>query len=107
MKKIPDKHIFVCVNCRDDLRKSCGDEGLIIRNKLKNLLLLSNSDKNIRINKSGCLNQCESGPIMVVYPNKIWYKNISIDDCEEIFTESILKDKIINRLYLKDKDNNS
>jgi len=107
MKKIPDKHIFVCINCRDGLRKSCGDEGLIIRNKLKNLLLLSNSDKNIRINKSGCLNQCESGPIMVVYPNKIWYKNISIDDCEEIFTESILKDKIINRLYLKDKDNNS
>jgi len=44
---------------------------------------------------------------MVVYPNKIWYKNVSIDDCEEIFTESILKDKIINRLYLKDKDNNS
>jgi len=41
---------------------------------------------------------------MVVYPNKIWYKNVSIDDCEEIFTKTILKDEIIDRLSLDDED---
>ena len=104
MKKTPDKHVFVCINCRDSSRKSCGDQGLAIRTKLVALLTSSDQKDNIRINKSGCLDLCESGPVMVIYPNKIWYKNVSIDDCEEIFTKTILKDEIIDRLLLDDKD---
>ena len=104
MKKIPDKHVFVCINCRDLSRKSCGSHGLAIRTKLVALLSSSDQKDNIRINKSGCLDLCESGPAMVIYPNKIWYKNVSIDDCEEIFTKTILKDEIIDRLSLDDED---
>ena len=104
MKKIPKKHVFVCINCRNSLKKSCGDQGLSIRTKLVALLTSSDQKDNIRINKSGCLDLCESGPAMVVYPNKIWYKNVSIDDCEEIFTKTILKDEIIDRLFLDDED---
>ena len=105
MKKMPNKHIFICVNCRESSRNSCGEKGLAIRNKLKNLLLSSDQKDDIRINKSGCLDLCDLGPAMVMYPNKIWYKNISIDDCEEIFTKTILKDKIIDRLSLENDDN--
>ena len=104
MKNTPDKHVFVCINCRDSSRKSCGDQGLAIRTKLVALLSKSVQKDNIRINKSGCLDLCESGPAMVIYPNKIWYKNVSINDCEEIFTKSILKDEIIDRLSLVDND---
>ena len=106
MKKIPDKHVFVCINCRDSSKKSCGEKGLAIRTKLVNLLFLSDEKDNIRINKSGCLDLCESGPAMVIYPNKIWYKNVSLDDCEEIFSRTILKDEIIDRLSLDDNDLN-
>ena len=105
MKKIPKKHIFVCINCRNSSRKSCGDQGLAINTKFKQLLSLSAQKDNIRINKSGCLDLCELGPAMVVYPNKIWYKNVSIDDCEEIFAKTILKDEIIDRLSLEEDDN--
>ena len=105
MKKMPNKHIFVCTNCRDSSRESCGDQGLGIRNKLKNLVLSSDQRDDIRINKSGCLDLCELGPAMVVYPNKIWYKNVSVDDCEEIFNKTILKDEIIARLSLEENDN--
>ena len=104
MKKMPNKHVFVCTNCRESSRKSCGDQGLAIRNKLKNLLLSSGQRDDIRINKSGCLDLCELGPAMVIYPNKIWYKNVSIDDCEEIFNKTILKDEIIDRLSLEEDD---
>ena len=104
MRKIPDKHVFVCINCRDSSRKSCGNKGLEIRTKLLALLVSSDQKDNIRINKSGCLDLCENGPAMVVYPNNIWYKEVSLDDCEEIYNKTILKDEIIDRLLLDDKD---
>ena len=68
-------------------------------------MLSSGQRDDIRINKSGCLDLCELGPAMVIYPNKIWYKNVSIDDCEEIFNKTILKDEIIDRLSLEEDDN--
>ena len=68
-------------------------------------MLSSDQKDDIRINKSGCLDLCNLGPAMVMYPNKIWYKNISIDDCNEIFTKTILKDEIIDRLSLEEDDN--
>ena len=99
MNKRPKKHLFVCVNCREmGVRKSCGEEGLKIRNKL---VALSNPIKNklgIRVNKSGCLDMCEEGPVLAIYPKNIWYKGVTIHDCEEIFQKSIEKDQVIKRL---------
>ena len=106
MKNIPDKHVFVCTNCRKSSKKSCGDEGLIIRSKLVEILKTSNTDKNIRINKSGCLNLCEDGPVMVIYPEKIWYKNVSLEDCQEIFNKSIFENNVVERLSIINKNNN-
>ena len=104
MKKKPDKHVFVCINCRDNNTKSCGEKGLEIRTELVKLLSKADQKSNIRINKSGCLDLCESGPCMVVYPQKIWYKNLSLEDCEEILKESILSDNIIERLKASKED---
>ena len=103
MIKIPDKHIFVCINCRNSSKKSCGEEGLAIRSRLVALLKRSDQSGNIRINKSGCLDLCEEGPSMVIYPKKIWYIGVSKNDCTEIFEKSILKDEKIKRLILEDK----
>ena len=58
----------------------------------------------VRANKSGCLDACELGPSLVIYPEKIWYKNVQIDDCKEILEKSILDNKIISRLEIKDDD---
>ena len=104
MNKIPEKHVFVCINCRYSSRKSCGEEGLAIRTRLVELLNTSKARENIRINKSGCLDLCEQGPSMVIYPNKIWYKGVSQNDCTEIFERSIIKNEKIDRLILEDRD---
>ena len=104
MDKIPQKHVFVCINCRESGRKSCGDVGLKIRTELVRIASKNKSDTPIRINKSGCLDVCESGPALVIYPEGIWYKNVDISDCDEIYTKSIQKNEIIGRLLLKDDD---
>ena len=88
-----DKHIFICINKRahdSDNKKSCGDIGLLIRNELKKQITGLNSKIKIRVNKSGCLNECQLGPALVVYPNGDWYTKVSVDDIPKIIDKSIL-----------------
>ena len=95
MKKV-DKHIFVCTNFREGDRKSCGDRGLKIRSTLVSSVAISCPKANVRVNKSGCLGMCKLGPALVVYPQKIWYKNVKVGDCQEILENSILDNKVIS-----------
>ena len=98
------RNVFVCINCREGNRKSCGKDGLEIRSELVSLVNTLEVGANIRINKSGCLDACELGPSLVIYPEKNWYKNVQLSDCQEIVEKSILDNKIISRLEIKDND---
>ena len=96
------KHIFICINERDDsLKKSCASLGLAIRNKFVHKLKQSNLNHEVRANKSGCLSECSVGPVVVIYPQGIWYKNVTLSDVSEIIKETIINDKIIERLLIK------
>ena len=84
------KHVFVCQNIRNNpSRKSCGLKGVKIHSKLKKIVYKNRLNKDIRINKSGCLDQCERGPCLVVYPMGKWYTEIDLGDCEKIFSRSL------------------
>ena len=58
--------------------------------------------KKIRVNQSGCLDKCESGPIMVIYPEGTWYSFRNKKDVDEIISEHLVKGKKVKRLMLKD-----
>ena len=95
------KHIFICINERDPNSPkgdcaSCG--GMQIRMKFVQLINKNGLKGQVRANKSGCLDACEFGTVIVIYPDNIWYTNVSLDDVEEIFDTSILNDKIVHRL---------
>ncbi len=92
MKKnnLYNKHVFICVNERNSsTKKSCGKIGSELRLFLKQEILKSGLNKEIRINKSGCLGQCAKGPCFVVYPNQEWYFNITLDQSENILSKLI------------------
>ena len=57
--------------------------------------------KDIRVNQSGCLDKCESGPVMVIYPQGVWYKYKDKIDVDEIINSHLIKGKIVKRLLLK------
>ena len=87
------KHVFVCQNIRkNSSRKSCGLKGVEIHSKLKKIVYKNGLNKDIRINKSGCLDQCDMGPCLVIYPEDKWYTEIDLNDCEKIFTKSLAED---------------
>lgn len=99
------KHIFICENIRekDSLKKSCGRaDSAEIRQVFKSRLKELNLSVEIRANASGCLGRCNHGPIAVVYPEGVWYKNLTIDDVEEIIQSHLINDKPVERLLLKD-----
>ena len=98
-----DKHIFICINEREleNRKKSCGKYGNDIRLVFKEQLKKNNLKIKIRVNKSGCLSLCSIGPIVVIYPDGIWYTRVSHLDVPEIINTSIVGDGIIERLVYK------
>jgi len=56
----------------------------------------------VRANQSGCLDQCEHGPNLVIYPEAVWYGGITLGDVEEIIESHILGGRPVERLRLAD-----
>tara|TARA_B100001939_G_C16888777_1_gene594334 strand:+ start:502 stop:822 length:321 start_codon:yes stop_codon:yes gene_type:complete len=93
-------HIFFCTNKREEghPRGCCADKSSL---KLRNIMKIKTKElglKNIRINASGCLDKCEFGPTMVVYPEAIWYTVKNEKDVEDIINNHLLKGKPVKRL---------
>ena len=58
---------------------------------------LSGQDK-VRINRSGCLDRCGEGPLLVVYPQAIWYTFVDNEDIDEIIETHLINGKVVERL---------
>jgi (2Fe-2S) ferredoxin len=57
----------------------------------------------VRINKAGCLDQCEHGPTVVVYPEAVWYGNVKPEDAAEIVQEHLVSGRPVERLRLAEE----
>jgi (2Fe-2S) ferredoxin len=96
------KHIFVCINERTDGRKSCGEAtGMALVNAFKEKINKDRINAEVRAQKAGCFDICALGPAMVVYPEGIFYGNVTIDDVEEIYQSHIINNVPVERLKLK------
>lgn len=96
-------HVFFCLNQRDPPEKCCNNAGAsdlqqYAKARIK-ALGLSGKGK-VRINKSGCLDRCEEGPVIVVYPEEIWYTYVDRTDIDEIIDSHLLGGKIVERLRI-------
>ena len=97
-----DKHVFFCTNQREDGGDCCGNHGAqkardYVKNKVKELGLSSHQNR-IRINSAGCLDRCDEGPVIVVYPEGIWYTYVDESDLVEIIKEHLKNGRIVERL---------
>ena len=97
-----ETHVFCCVNERapDHPRSCCSARGSVdlqayMKSRVKELGL-----KDIRINTSGCLERCEMGPSMVIYPEGVWYTYESTDDVDEIIDRHIMGGGRVERLMM-------
>lgn len=88
-------HVFICTRERNDGSKSCAEGNAIaIKDELKKAAIEKNWRPQVRISESGCLGVCGVGPNIMIYPQKVWLTNVTLDDIPEIILEieSLLKD---------------
>ena len=101
-----DIHMFVCENVRpeDHPRGCCSRKGSVeFREALKKRVKELGLPIQVRVNGAGCLDACEFGVTMVVYPEQIWYGGVTIQDIDEIIESHILHGKPVERLMIQDK----
>jgi (2Fe-2S) ferredoxin len=101
-----ERHIFVCINERaaGAERGCCAQKGgSAVRDRFKKLLAGRGLLGRVRANKSGCLDQCERGVTVVIYPEQIWYGGVTVDDVAEIIDRHILGGEVVERLLMPDQ----
>lgn len=100
-----ERHIFVCTNQRPEghPRGCCDPENnAALQGKFKKALADHGLKGRVRANRAGCLDQCEHGPTVVVYPDNVWYGFVTSDDVAEIVESHIAGGVPVERLRLPD-----
>jgi len=98
-----EHHVFICMNQREGGRPCCADRGAQAaqqhaKQRIKQLNL--NGQGKVRINQSGCLDRCEEGPVIVVYPQGTWYTYVDNDDIDEIIDSHLIGGNVVERLKI-------
>ncbi len=98
-------HIFVCCNRREPghSRGCCNPDGSdALRNLFKAELKKRGLGPLVRANMAGCLDQCERGPTVVIYPQGIWYGGVQPDDVPRILDETVVGGRVLEDLRIPD-----
>jgi (2Fe-2S) ferredoxin len=99
-------HVFCCTNRRPagHPRGCCAEKNSeelrdYMKDRAKGLGL-----KGVRVNAAGCLDRCELGPTMVIYPEGVWYSYASKSDIDEILETHVRGGGRVKRLMLQPTD---
>ena len=98
-------HVFVCGNARapDHPRGSCDPDGRqALRDAFKKALKKAGVAATTRANHAGCLDQCEHGPVVVIYPQGVWYGRVGPEDATRIVERTIVAGEVIDDLAIAD-----
>ena len=96
-------HVFFCLNKRDPPEACCANHGSeamkdYAKKRIKELKL--NGEGKVRINAAGCLDRCDLGPVVVVYPEEVWYTYVDKEDIDEIIDEHLVHGRVVERLKI-------
>jgi len=96
-------HLFFCLNKRENGDDCCAAHNAVglfdyAKQRCKELSL--NGAGKVRVNKAGCLDRCAHGPVMVVYPEGVWYTAVDQTDIDEIIDSHFISGKVVERLKI-------
>ena len=96
-------HVFFCCNQRGEGETCCNNFGAsaaqtYAKDRIGQLKLKGVG--KVRINKAGCMDRCDDGPVVVVYPEEVWYSYVDNEDIEEIIQEHLVHGRVVERLRI-------
>ena len=95
------RHIFFCLNERKNGEACCAQQNAQVafdhcKSRVKALGL--SGPGQVRVNKAGCLDRCSGGPVVVVYPEGVWYTYVDNTDIDEIVESHLKNGQLVDRL---------
>lgn len=98
-----ERHVFFCCNQRDAGAQCCCNHDAqsmrqYAKDKVKALKL--SGEGKVRINAAGCLDRCTEGPVIVVYPEAVWYTYVDRQDIDDIISEHLMHGRVVERLRI-------
>jgi len=102
LPQVYKRHIFACHTQRPPMhpRGSCGAAGAMPLWERLGRRIEQNGDPSIGFTAAGCLGFCSAGPLMVVYPEGVWYRPRTDADIDEIFETHVKGGKLVERLVV-------
>ena len=99
-------HVFVCCNRRPDghRRGSCAERGSEALRDYMKVRAKELGLADVRINQAGCLDRCEFGPTLVIYPEGVWYSPKTREEVDEILQAHLVEGGRARRLMLTERD---
>jgi len=96
-------HVFFCTRQRVEGEPSCQNHNAksmhkYLRERIKELEIFGQGA--VRTNSTGCLGRCEQGPVIVVYPEGVWYNYKEKADIDEIISEHLQNGRVVERLKI-------
>ena len=98
-------HVFFCTNQRHDASACCQNHNAqamrdYLKKRTKELGIIGRGA--VRANNAGCMDRCAKGPVLVVYPEGVWYTYKDKADIDEIIFEHLQNGRVVERLKLVD-----
>lgn len=96
-------HVFFCCNQRASGEACCNLHGATaLRAYAKDRIkaLGARLPQKVRINQAGCLDRCAEGPVLVIYPEAVWYTYVDQKDIDDIIDEHLVQGRIVERLCI-------
>jgi (2Fe-2S) ferredoxin len=89
-----ERHVFVCTH-----GEFCPFDGSAeVHRILKEGIAARGLKRTVRVNKAGCFNQCGNGPMVVVYPENVWYGGVSPQKARRILEEHLVGGRPVDEL---------
>ena len=97
-------HVFFCLNHREDGSACCANHPAqkmrdYAKERIKSLKMAGKG--GVRINQAGCMDRCEEGPVIAIYPEGTWYTYVDQTDIDEIIDQHLRQGRVVKRLLLK------
>ncbi len=85
-------HVFVCTDGKHCARDGADD----VHSALKRGVKEAGLKHEIRVNRAGCMNQCGHGPMVVVYPDDVWYHHVDVHGAQRIVREHLAGGRVVD-----------
>lgn len=97
------QHVFICTQEKPEGAGSCPHNGsLQVLQRLETELESQKLEGEVQVTTCGCFGLCDDGPILLVYPDGVWYRRVKEDDVRQIVTSHLRSGKVVSRLSWTD-----